>query len=186
MKLYKSLTILLLFILSLTAYSQENFDHRRPPHRGPHGGNRHRPPRPPRPPRRRRKRISRIGKMYMFYMRILPKIAREAGISNEKIDKIISIARKSYKKSIPLLALIKVQRLNIEEEFDKSVVNKRKILNIAKKLNNLKWKLHVLRYTSQVEIANILTLSERKKIKQIREHRFKRFLRRYSRRRRNR
>ena len=112
-------------------------------------------------------------------MRLLkdPKVLKKTGISKSKARRIRTIIRNSIKKGVLLKARMKVLRINAWEQWDRTEVDQDKIISILKKKHALKWQLKLLRVKTRIKIRNMLTETQRQKLKEIGRRRARRFLR---------
>ena len=120
----------------------------------------------------------RKGKVF-FFMRLLkdPKVLKKTGISKSKARRIRTIIRNSIKKGVLLKARMKVLKINAWEQWDRTDVDQDKIISILKKKHALKWQLKLLRVKTRIKIRNMLTETQRRKLKEIGRRRARRFFR---------
>ncbi len=115
-----------------------------------------------------------------IFMRLLRdnRFLKEAGISKAKATAIRNIFRASIKRSIPIRAKIKVNRINMREAFQARDVDAQRIMEIAKRIKNLKWQLASIRLRAKIKITNMFTYEQREKLRNVIKTRFRRFGRR--------
>jgi len=93
------------------------------------------------------------------------KIMKEAGISKAKATQIVAIMRDAAKKSIPLIAKVKINRIDMRTAMEAEQVDLEKVKAIAKKIQELKWQIKEIQLEKRVKILNLLSADEREKIR---------------------
>jgi Spy/CpxP family protein refolding chaperone len=111
-----------------------------------------------------------------------PEVLKKTGISASKAASIKKIIYAARKASITIFAKIKVEHLNLREEFDADAISQTKVLAIMKRIHDLRWQLAKIMVSTKVRTSNMLTKGQKVLLKKIIRERFRRYVgRRYGR-----
>ncbi len=126
---------------------------------------------------RRNRRL--MPRYYMLYRHLDNKnFLSQTGISRTKANKMKNLIKSSKKQSIPILAKLRVLRLDYQEEIEKDNLNKITIIAIAKKMHDLLWELRKIHINVRISSSKLLTKQERRKTEEFLRERFRKRWRR--------
>lgn len=135
----------------------------------------------------KRGRSHRRGKrrsIHGIFMRVLnnPGTLKELGISESKAQRIRTILYNKKKQLIPVFAKIKIDRLNIRQEYEKNTVSRNRILRIYKRMHNNRWLINKIGIKAKIRVLNMLTVKQRQQLKTMGRRNFRKFNRKSGRR----
>jgi len=121
------------------------------------------------------------GWSMMLYMLKSPRMLKKIGLSQAKADKISAIIIQNRKYTIPIVAQMKVLGIDMKQAFQKSTIDKGRLMSIYRKMHTLRWKVKSTALKAKITIMNMLTKKQRAKVKKYSRRRFRRFKRRWGR-----
>ncbi len=98
----------------------------------------------------------------------------ETGITRAKADEIKNLIRIAKKLRIPIIAKLRVTRMDFEEQVHAEKLNRKRIFILAKRFHDIIWELRKIDLDTRIKIAKLLTNTQRSKIEQFLRKRFRR------------
>lgn len=97
----------------------------------------------------------------------------DAGISQEKITRIKTVLTNSHKLRLPLLALLQIESVQFMEEISREQLNRTKIMQIAKRMHDISWKIREIQISTHFSLAQLFNRNERESIRKALHKHFK-------------